>query len=160
MATQAPPPPPPPGGNGPGKSGPTHAISKASPPRKPTRSRGNGATAQTAYWTTALWNNPNQTQYLVHRRNQMPPYPRWVRCTLGEARYEAETGYQVYELGSTHGRRVNLLAGQQQRDWDRATDRHLGEVVEEEQARVARHQRTNDEDVLEGMWLVCGCGCH
>ncbi|KAF1841980.1 uncharacterized protein K460DRAFT_345399 [Cucurbitaria berberidis CBS 394.84] len=150
MATSAPPPPP--GGNDPGKGGPTHAISKLSPPPKVTRARnrGDGKTAQTAYWSTTLWNNPSQSQYLVHRLNQPAP-GKWMRCTHGEARYEAETGYPVYELGATHGRRVNLLAGQPQRDWDRATDRHIDEIIEEEQACVRRHEPMNEENVLEGV---------
>lgn len=114
------------------------------------RSRGNGDSAQTAYWTTALWNNPNQAQYLAHRRNQVSPYPRWVRCTLGEARYEAETGYHVYELGATHGRRVDLLAGQPKRAWDSVSDRQLREIEEEEVARIYRHERLAGEDLMEG----------
>lgn len=153
MATPAPlpPPPPPPGGNGPGKGGPTHATSKVSPPpKKVARSRGDGATAQTAYWTTALWNNPNQAQYLAHRRNQTAPYSKWVRCTQGEARYEAETGYHVYELGAENARRVNLLAGQPKPAWDSAADRQLREIGEEEVARIYRHESLAGENLMEG----------
>lgn len=153
MSTSAPPPPPP-GGNEPGKDGPTHAVSRPSPPTKKTIcNRGDGSTAETAYWSTALLNAPSQAQYLVYRRNQMPPYPRWMRCTLGEARYEAETGYAVWELGTGHPQRVHLLAGQPALQWHSATEQQMEDILQEEVARVTRHETVSGEDLLEGQFF-------
>jgi hypothetical protein len=57
-------------------------------------SRGDGAFAKTAFWSTPLWNNPNQTQYLVFLRTMQAP-DRWTRCTEGEARYDADAGFAI-----------------------------------------------------------------
>ena len=116
-------------------------------PRKAKVSRGDGKTAQTAYWSDDLWRNCNQPQYLVHRRtNELPN--RWVRTTFEEARFDAQTGFTVWHLDATGGRRVNLAAGPSQFQPFQAT---YTEIEREEQRRVAeREYLPGDEDILDG----------
>lgn len=125
----------------------TDTRSLSSSPREALHIRGDGTTAQTAYWTRQLWNNPRQRQYLVHRRapNQ------WIRCTEQEAQYEADTGYTVWELGTGPGRRVNLLAGKDGRTRFLPFDWQYDHVVAEERARVERREPIpGEEDLLDG----------
>lgn len=115
----------------------------------------NGATAQTARWTNALIETPNQAQYLVHRRTEQPP-AKWQRCTIGEARYESQAGYSVWHLDSNGASRMDPL-GPFPSNWDSAVERQMREIEEEEVARVDRHWNLFTEDIMEGEridWVV------
>ncbi|KAH7088453.1 hypothetical protein FB567DRAFT_591847 [Paraphoma chrysanthemicola] len=144
MAAIQPPPPPPPGGNGgPGK-GPSHnspPSNKSIPRRRARLVRGDGKSAQTAWWTDTLWAHVNQKQFMVHRRTNALPN-RWVRTTEGEARYDAEMGFTVWELGAGAARRVNLVGDSRFEpfQWQ------IAEVQDEERARVARHELLPGEE--------------
>ncbi|KAH7077903.1 hypothetical protein BKA63DRAFT_593188 [Paraphoma chrysanthemicola] len=143
MSAIQPPPPPPGGSGGPGK-GPSHnspPSNKFTPRRKARLVRGDGKSAQTAWWTDSLWVQVNQKQFMVHRRTNALPN-RWVRTTEGEARYDAEMGFTVWELGAGTARRVNLVEGSRLEpfQWQ------IAEVQEEERSRVARHELLPGEE--------------
>jgi hypothetical protein len=119
-------------------------------PRPAPRVRGDGTSAKTALWSKQLWDNPRQRQFLVHRRTQ-PSSSRWARCTEQEARYDAETGFTVWELGARAGRLVDLLTGRDGRPQFVPFQWQLDEVIAEERARIARHEPIpGEEDILEG----------
>ncbi|OAL49464.1 hypothetical protein IQ07DRAFT_600484 [Pyrenochaeta sp. DS3sAY3a] len=95
--------------------------------------QGTGKTPQTAYWSSMLWNNPDKPQYLIHRVGHKSP-AQWIRCTHSEARYEAEAGYLVYEIGATQCRRVDLLAREPQQNWGPQFGNQVHEIVEVEKS--------------------------
>jgi hypothetical protein len=98
-----------------------------------------------------LWNDPDQTQYLVFRRTMQAPN-RWTRCTEGEARYDADAGFSVYRVEGPNARRVNLLVGETPRARGEAFYHTFREIEQEERDRVARHEPVgHEEDLLEGM---------
>jgi hypothetical protein len=139
-AASAPPPPPPPGGNDPRKNFPGHNSAGS-------KDGGDGRSMATAIWTTGA-RNKNSRHFIVNR--QLEPVHKWVRCHLGDAVMESETGFDVYD--SMTGRRVhfnyvgvpqNRYAAFYAQDW---------EITQEEQARVARHESVGGEDLMEGKW--------
>ncbi|KAF2828597.1 hypothetical protein CC86DRAFT_404500 [Ophiobolus disseminans] len=143
-AAAAPPPPPPPGG-GPGKGFSGH---NSPGKQKDTRQRGDGRTAVTAFWSQELWNKPNQRQFIVHRR--INPVPnKWVRTTFDEARFDAQTGFSVWEVGARASRRVNLVKGTlefQPYQWQNL------QIEQEERRRVAnREPLGGEENILDGV---------
>jgi len=100
----------------------------------------------TAYWSQELWDKPNQKQYLVHRRINAAPN-KWVRTTLDEARYDAQTGFSVWEIGARASRRVNLVKGGQFQPFQWA----YFQIEQEERRRVENREHLGgEENILDG----------
>ncbi|KAF2033689.1 hypothetical protein EK21DRAFT_108819 [Setomelanomma holmii] len=83
---------------------------------------------------------------MVHRRTNALPN-RWGRTTEGEAPFDAETGFTVWELSARAAARVNLVPsgkGFQPFQWP------YDEIVAEERARVDLHEPLpGEENIFE-----------
>jgi hypothetical protein len=102
---------------------------------------GDGSSMEKAKWVVG--SDPTEPYFVCK-----PPGPDWIRCNLNEALLYDDMAVRVFDPPT--GRRVKFDWQGKGRPNFQAFAHQYWNITLEEEAAVARHDRTNDEDLGEG----------